>query len=157
VTICAQDKECLFGEIVNGEMKLNGAGEMVRKWLYELTRKLGDINLDEFIIMPNHIHIIIVINNVGADLCVCPSCGMGKQKPGAHIGAPLHRIVQWLKTMTTNEYISGVRDGRWPAFNVRLWQRNYYERVIRNGRELNETRQYIVDNPMKWHEDENYM
>ena len=72
---------------------------------------------------------------------------------GAHIGAPLHRIVQWFKTMTTNAYIRGVKQSNWPPFPGRLWQRNYYERIIRDEAELNAARKYIAENPMKWVED----
>lgn len=70
VTICCQNKACLFGEIVNGEVRLNDAGKMVEKWWRELANKFPAIELDEFIIMPNHFHGIVVI--VGADLRVCP-------------------------------------------------------------------------------------
>jgi REP element-mobilizing transposase RayT len=58
--------------------------------------------------------------------------------------------VQWFKTMTTNEYIRGVKQLGWPAFAGRLWQRNYYEHIIRNEESLNRIRQYILDNPTRW-------
>lgn len=72
---------------------------------------------------------------------------------GEHIGSPLHRVVQWFKTMTTNEYIRNVTTKRWKPFSRRLWQRNYYEHVIRNEDKLNKIRQYIQFNPLKWHLD----
>ena len=98
--------------------------------------------------MPNHFHGIILI--VGADLRVCADT------TGAHIGAPLPEIVQWFKTMTTNEYICGIKSLGWIPFNTRLWQRNYYERIIRNEWELHRIRQYIADNPAQWmHDREN--
>jgi len=52
--------------------------------------------------------------------------------------------------MTTNEYIRGVKQNGWPRFNGKLWQRNYYEHIVRNENELNRIRQYIMDNPLKW-------
>ena len=70
VTICVKNRECLFGSIHKGGMVLNDAGRIVYKWWNELTHKFKNTELDEFIIMPNHMHGIIVI--VGADLCVCP-------------------------------------------------------------------------------------
>jgi len=69
---------------------------------------------------------------------------------GAHAGAPLHRVVQWFKTMTTNEYIRGVKNNHWQRFDKKLWQRNYWEHVIRNENEYNHIAQYIMDNPKKW-------
>jgi len=69
---------------------------------------------------------------------------------GEHIGSPLHCIVQWFKTMTTNEYIRGVKKNDWPPFPGKLWQRNYYEHIIRNETELFITQKYIVNNPIKW-------
>jgi REP element-mobilizing transposase RayT len=66
------------------------------------------------------------------------------------VGAPLPAIVQWFKTMTTNEYIRGVKQLGWPVFAGRLWQRNYYEHIIRSEESLNRIRQYILDNPTQW-------
>ena len=65
-------------------------------------------------------------------------------------------MVQWFKTTTTNAYIRGVRQDGWQPFPGRLWQRDYYERVIRNERELNAIREYIVRNPAHWEEDSEY-
>ena len=62
-------------------------------------------------------------------------------------------VSQWFKTMTTNEYMRRVRQGHWPPFPGKLWQRNYNERVIRNDVELNAVRQYIASNPAKWNQD----
>jgi REP element-mobilizing transposase RayT len=102
--------------------------------------------------MPNHIHGIIFI--VGADLRVCPDKNNDDIKKGEHIGSPLHHIIQWFKTMTTNKYIACVNQYDWLRFNGKLWQRNYYEHIIRNETELNNIREYIRYNPLKWDEDE---
>ncbi len=153
VTICTQDRLCLFGEVVDGEMQLNDAGRMVKKWWVELNRKFPGVRTDKYVVMPNHFHGIIII--VGADLRVCPDNGMGAHanELGAHIGAPLPEIVQWLKTMTTNEYLRGVKQSGWPPFRGRLWQQNYYEHIIRNEDSLNRICQYITENPLRWHLD----
>lgn len=124
---------------------MSEAGEMIEKWWMEIRNKFKNIEMDEFVIMPNHFHGIVVM--VGADLRVCPNMS------GEHIGSPLHRIVQWFKTMTTNEYIRNVSLNRWKPFPRRLWQRNYFEHVIRNEDRLNKIRQYIQFNPLKWHLD----
>jgi len=141
VTIVTRDRECLFGEVVEGETRLNDAGRMVEKWWYELNHKFPITKTGEYIVMPNHFHGIIVI--VGADPCVCPPLG-------AHTGAPLPEIIQWFKTMTTNEYIHGVKMMGWSLFHGKLWQRNYYEHIVRNEKELNEIRDYIANNPVQW-------
>jgi len=155
VTICTQNRACLFGEIIQGKMVLNNAGQMIDKWYHELENKFVDIKCDEYIIVPNHIHAII--QNVGADLCVCPDMDGrqpgGEHTGGEHTGSPLQRVVQWFKTMTTNAYIRGVKENQWPPFPGKLWQRNYYEHIIRNEKELMRTREYIENNPPKWESD----
>jgi len=164
VTICTQNRECLFGHIADGEMVLNDPGRMVEKWYGELKRKFADIVCDQFAIMPNHIHFVIQ-TGVGADLRVCPDTDLrvcpdtdagehilgGEQTlTGEHIGSPLRTVIQWFKTMTTNEYIRGVKQNGWSTFPGKLWQRNYYEHIVRNKNELTRIREYIVNNPMQW-------
>lgn len=175
VTICTQHRLALLGEIVDDEMRLNEIGLMVKHWWEELANKFTNVELDEYIIMPNHIHGLIVISSphptvVGADLCVCP--GQNIEPPvqetknrGADIAAPLQatpitvekptlgRVVRWFKVMTTNEYMRNVKDGKWESFEGKVWQRNYYERIVRNDREWNDTRAYIIHNPAQWTED----
>ncbi|OKH40460.1 hypothetical protein NIES2119_02235 [[Phormidium ambiguum] IAM M-71] len=111
--------------------------------------------------------------DVGADQCVCPPCVCPNPPvcpnddnsdrtrihgthtdQGAHTGAPLPTMVQWFKTMTTNEYIRGVKNLGWEPFNKRLWQRNYYEHIIRNEESLQHIREYVHTNPLKWEEDQ---
>ena len=154
ITICCQNRACLFGEIVGGEMALNDAGMMIEKWYYELENKFSDIKCREMVMMPNHFHCIVqkieTVETVGADLRVCPndkSCGTIL---GEHEGSPLHWVVQWFKTMTTNEYIRNVKQNNWRTFDKKLWQRNYWEHIIRNENEYQRIAQYIIDNPKKW-------
>jgi len=153
---------------------LNDAGEMVEKWWYKLKNKFQNIELHESVIMPNHFHGIIqittVVIGVGADLRVCPdktgSPHMGQSRriaptdripPTNRIaptGAPLYEMVQWFKTMTTNEYIRNVKQNNWIPFNRKLWQRNYYEHIIRNEKSYYQIAEYILNNPVNWREDE---
>ena len=150
VTLYTHNRACLFGAVLDGKVQLNDAGEMVEHWWFELKQKFATVETNEFVIMPNHCHGIVIISDglVGADLCV------GPVPEGAHTGAPLRprlsTVIQWFKTMTTNHYIRSVKTGAWPRFNGRLWQRNYYEHVIRNEGSLNRIRQYILDNPARW-------
>jgi putative transposase len=164
ITICTQNRENLFGEIINDEMKMNNAGIMIEKWYLELQNNYPDIKCGECMIMPNHFHCILQntgANNVGADLCVCPSNnehnaiqGGCNAIQGEHIGSPLQGIIQWFKTMTTNEYIKMVKQNFLPPFNKRIWQRNYYEHIIRNETELSQIIEYIINNPFNWDIDE---
>jgi putative transposase len=167
VTICTQGRLCLFGEIAGDEMRLSEAGRMVEYWWCELPNRYMTVNLAEFVVMPNHLHGIIVISEsntssepVGADRRVCPRLDASvsgedriETNAGGHIGPPLPAIIQWYKTMTTNEYIKGVKTKGWPRFEGRLWQRNYYEHIIRNEESLNHTREYIMNNVAQWESD----
>jgi len=87
-------------------MVLNEAGKMVEKWWQELRNKFKSIELDAYTVMPNHFHGIIL---VGADLRVCPDSRNVQTKEGAHTGAPLQKIIQWFKTMSTNECLREVK------------------------------------------------
>jgi putative transposase len=172
ITICCQGRECRFGTIENGIMTLNDAGRMIEKWHQELPNKFPEISLGEYIVMPNHFHAIIIIMdppNVRADLCVRPDdMGDTVQNRGEHVGsplpdgsfqpdgAPLPRIVQWFKTMTTNEYIRGVKTLGWERFDGKLWQRNYYEHIIRDEKSFITISEYIKNNPAKWIDDKFY-
>lgn len=150
LTICVNHWRLLLSEIKNELVILNNAGEMIQKYWYKLPSKFPNIELDQFVIMPNHFHCILFI--VGADPCVRP-----RNEEGTHKGVPLPTVIQWFKTMTTNEYINGVKYLDWPSFERRLWQRNYYEHIIRNDDDLNATRQYILNNPINWAKDEFYV
>ncbi len=176
VTICTEGKECLFGRVEDDKVHLNAFGEMVRKWWLEAEKKFRTIKLDGFIVMPSHIHALIQIlpaearpgpdgaQTVGADAHVRPhdaSAVVGadlrvRPRPSPDQGAcpSLPRIVQWFKTMSTNEYIRNVKESHWPQFKNRLWQRNYYEHVVRNEQDLHEIREYIVYNASKWESDQ---
>jgi len=142
ITICTQDREALFGEAVGAALRgrPGTSGEMILKWLKEIENKFAGIIIDKYVIMPNHIHFLVYL-----------PCA-----PGGHAGPPLQKIVEWFKTMSTNEYIRGVKSGLYPPFNKRIWQRNYYERVIRDEDEYLQTWQYIDENPARWTQDQYY-
>lgn len=154
VTVCAKDKICLFGEIEGGEIKLNDAGQMIESVWKGLSNRFPSIDLDQFAVMPNHIHGIILM--VGAPLVGAQNAGPSAkrtdiQRAGTRPAAPtVGDVVGAFKSITTNEYIRGVKHEHWPPFLGKLWQRNYYEHVIRNEKELFETRRYIQENPLKW-------
>lgn len=153
VTICAWQKTCLFGEIVNDAMVLNAYGEIVESCWHELPEHYQNVELDEMVVMPNHVHGIIVITDVGAGLKPAPT--KGEPAPASTNAPPkqhgLSEFVRALKTFSARK-INVLRNN--PGCPV--WQRNYYERIIRNEKELDETRMYIMNNPLKWVLDDEY-
>ena len=145
VAICTHERICLFGDAVVETMKLNDLGQIVYdEWMRTAEIRLN-IRLDTFQVMPNHFHAIVIF----------PEQLPGKPTVGAHSGAPLSRqarslgsLVAGFKSVTTKR-INQMRN----TPGVSVWQRNYYERVIRNDEELAAIGQYIADNPAKWAED----
>jgi REP element-mobilizing transposase RayT len=146
-----------FGTFENCVMVLNDVGKMVEKYILKIVNnadKFFNIKINEYIIMPDHIHAIIInkptANIVGADLCVCPhemcGCPHGANTHTVELGT----VIQWLKTMTTTKYIQGVKQKNWILFNKKLWQRNYWEHIIRNEAEYSKIAEYIRSNPVLW-------
>ncbi len=156
ITICTHDRVCLFGNNVNGAMVLNDAGIMVEKYWNEIPQHFTHVTLDEYVVMPNHFHGIIFIVGAGSSRPDSPGSSRDRcedyGKEGRENRTPaVGNIVAYFKYQST-KHINVMRNGEFQKF----WQRNYYERVIRNEKELFETRQYIINNPMNWELDENY-
>ena len=146
VTICIQNRECLLGHIADGQMILSDMGLMVESVWNELPQRYTGIDTDAFTIMPNHIHGIITI--VGAALALPPN--PTARKKGAASGAPTLGVV-----IRAFKSISAIRVKHLLSRHGQpLWQRNYYEHIIRNEEELNRIREYIKNNPLNWEIDE---
>lgn len=151
LTICTQDRDCVFGEVANREITLSDAGQMVETIWRELPQNYPGVQVDAFVVMPNHVHGIIIL--VGAGASACPDDpGLGRPQ-GVAPTMSLPDVVHRFKSLTTARYRQGVLQDGWSPFRHRLWQRNYYEHVIRSEEELNRVRQYIIDNPAHWAED----
>lgn len=152
ITICIQDRNCLFGKINNGKIMLNDAGIMVRNVWQSLPNRYS-VGLDEFQIMPNHVHFIIQI--VGAGFMPARNeRANARNKRATTRVAPttaLGDVVGGFKSLTTHGYVNGVKNKKWIPFDKRLWQRNYYENIIRNNHDLNKIRKYIINNPKICH------
>jgi putative transposase len=167
ITVCANVRVNIFGEIVDGEMRLNDAGKMILEEWNQLPERFP-IQLDEFIVMPDHIHGILLF--VGAGLVPALTDqrdvqNITDQLDGSDVTTELNgrattrvaptgnpvlgNVIGAFKSITTNRYIRGVHEQSWPAFEKRLWQRSYWDRVIRDDRELEETRKYIFENPVR--------
>ncbi len=152
VTTVTQNRLCLFGDVVGDEMHLNEAGIMAQEMWETLPHRFPGIDLDAFVIMPNHIHGIIAINEpVGASVVSAQDNSMATgERATTRVAPTLGDVMGAYKSLTTIEYARGVTTWGWQSFDRRLWQRNYYERVIRDGRELDRAREYIANNPMQW-------
>ncbi|MDD4410231.1 MAG: transposase [Candidatus Shapirobacteria bacterium] len=155
VTVCCQNREKIFGEIgvgaglvpalMENKMILNDVGIMVKKIILEYFNKNKLIFLDEFIIMSDHIHMIVVIKNKFINNDVNDEINT---RAGTRPAPTLGMIMGEFKSIITNEYIKNIKENNWPRFNKRLWQRNYYERIIRNEKEYLMIKKYIKDNPI---------
>ena len=138
ITLCAHNRECLFGEIQNGVMVPNNYGKIVIAEWYKSETIRDEIELDEFVLMPNHIHGILSINRRG-------------DRPVAqnHVPGPkpksLSSFIAGFKSNVTKQ-INSIRNRP----GIPVWQRNYYEHLVRNEDDLFQTREYIINNPMKW-------
>ncbi len=117
VTICTEDKHCLFGQVVDSTMKLTPFGEVVESVWKEIPLHYPEVNNAVFIVMPNHVHGIITLHKVGR----------AGSKPAPTKQYPLSEIVRAFKTYSSRR-INELRNSR----GTRVWQRNYYEHVIRN-------------------------
>lgn len=205
VTICTQKRLCLFGKVVDKQMIANPAGEMVLQEWANLKQRFPQIELHEYVVMPNHFHAIVEIRHVGnrrGNPCGCPNnvddrdCpnidnddngypnngdnpsdkghqqGVPQRKTGYPQGVPqqspqrdapnndtvihhptLGEILGAFQSIVTVNYIRAVRQNGWMPFDGKLWQRNYWEHIIRNEESYYNITQYIANNPTKWDED----
>ncbi len=150
ITICTKNKDKILSDIVGGgfhaapKVELTTIGQEILNSIEFLGRSYSNVLFDKFVIMPNHIHLIIILlgSETGGD-GTPPLHKTGDGTP------PLHKIVGQLKSFTNKRY-NEIKNNR----NLVLWQRNYYERIIRNELEYREIWDYIDGNPAKWEEDE---
>ena len=128
ITIVVHERLHLLGEIDDGKMTLNAAGKMVADVINEMPNRYNNSQIVCSVVMPNHVHFII--NNSGQHY--------------------IPEILRWFKSVTTDYYIKGVKNQGWQPFNKTFWQRNYYDRVIRDPKEYDRIVEYINNNPSRW-------
>lgn len=183
VTICTKDRECCFGEVENEKMILSDIGKIIAEEWQKTEQIRKNVRLDEWVVMPNHVHGIIVIDNdptVGATRRVAPTVVVhnhdiraaptamahnhnvqisvtngcdGSQKstrPNGPKSGSLGAIIGQIKSNVTKQ-INKLKDHS----DQSVWQRDFYDRIIRNEDELNRIRQYILENPSNWEKDRN--
>ena len=148
VTICTYRRSCVLGGIHDGRMRLSECGRIVTDCWNDLERHYPDVSLESFVVMPNHIHgIILLDHNPDSGTRATAAQGAGL-KPAPTTVHGLSEVVRAFKTFSSRRINKTRRSPGVPA-----WQRNYYERIMRDENELNTVRQYILDHPQRWHED----
>lgn len=155
LTIAIKDKLCLFGEIKNNRINLFESGKMIKKLWLELEEDFENIKLYDFIVMPNHFHWIIEIIKNETDNRVntrfTPTGGEFHYNKNS-----ISSIIQAFKSKTTNKYIKLVYENKTNPFYKKLWQKDFYEHIIRNEKSYLKILEYIINNPVKWEEDKFY-
>jgi REP element-mobilizing transposase RayT len=155
ITICTHKKIHLFGEIAEGssscpEVVLNVAGAIAERCWLQIPVHFPHVETDEYVIMPNHVHGIIIVSDGGTrrgKACLAPTRAI--ERFGKPIAGSIPTIIGSYKSAVTRA-INEINS----MSGVSIWQRNYYEHVIRNDNDLYEIRKYIRDNPAKWESDE---
>jgi len=166
VTICTQERLCVFGQIDNGQILMHDPGRIAYDCLRAIPGHFPSVVLDEFVVMPNHVHFVVVLgrrgeaclalnsttnsNTGGDDIRATHASPLqtNVESPGPRSGS-IGAIVGSYKSAVTKQ-INELRG----TLGARLWQRNYYERIIRSDAELNRIREYVVQNPATWDTDE---
>ena len=161
VSICVQHRKCLFGTIIDGKMRLNEIGQIVIECWNRVPQHFPSVELGEYVIMPNHMHGIIAWDIAEVRVSHPPENTKNrrgevhspaentKNRSGKVSSPSLGKIVAYFKYQST-KHINQHHN----MFRTRIWQRNYYDHVIRDDIDLQRLRQYIQNNPMKWELDQ---
>jgi REP element-mobilizing transposase RayT len=163
ITICTDGKKCFFGEVVQGEMQLSPVGEIAQKLWYEIPNHFSNCQIDLFCVMPNHIHGILIINQIQQGdanqtqkedaIYRVSTSQRGDGERGGVTGLfnpmlsknSLSKIIRWYKGRCKFE-INQIYQG----FG---WQERFYDNIIRDEFALDRIRQYIINNPINWERD----
>ena len=141
ITICTLDKQCVLGDVVDKEMQLNEIGKIVAQCWEEIPNHFPNVELDAFVAMPNHVHGIIIINDRGRDVQLNVSTRLSPKRGSLSV------IVRTFKAAVTTIC-------RRQGYHEFGWQSRFYEHIIRSEKELNIIRDYIVNNPAAWLQDD---
>ncbi len=159
VTVCTKDRACVFGEVLNGGMRLNAYGEIAQACWEAISNHFRHVELDKFVVMPNHVHgILWIVRRVGAHAVgarhAVPLRGIVPHTPlsrsswerfGNPVAGSIPTVIRSFKSAVTKR-VNELRG----TPGIAVWQRNYYEHIIRNEESLNRIREYILTNPMRW-------
>jgi REP element-mobilizing transposase RayT len=138
ITICTQNRECLFGNVVGGVVEPTIAGLMIESWWHFLPRRFPGVETDALVVMPNHLHGVLF---VGID-------------PNVDQVPQLGEIMYWFKSITVHDYGIGAKHFELKLYDSRLWQKRYHDSILRDDRSLKNARAYIEPNTSAWSDDE---
>lgn len=150
ITVCTQTRQCLFGHIINGIIELNDAGKIVADEWIKTAELRHEIELDAWVVMPDHFHGILIINRGQSNRRGTALRAPTGERFGKPISGSIPTIVRSFKSAVTKR-INALQN----TPGTILWQRGYWERVIRDEFEMDRIREYIRDNPLKWQLDNN--
>lgn len=134
VTFTTHGAVQLFGTLTVDGVVFSDAGDMVDQYLFTLSDRFPRVDLHEWIVMPDHVHLLLSL--------------MPNDSTNA-TGESLSEVVQWLKTMTTNAYIRGVKERGWPPFDRKVWHTSFYDWIVRDDAEFDTIKRYIQQNPVR--------
>lgn len=133
ITICTHLRNPYLGCVRDAAVVASEVGAMVQGAWTDIPVTFPEVHLDAFVLMPNHVHGVLFLDSKAVER-----------------NAPVGDVVGWFKTVTTNRSIHGVRGLGWPPFDGHVWQRNFYEHIVRNDADLDRIRAYIENNPATW-------
>lgn len=165
VTIVTWQRECLLGDVVNGTMNLNRQGHIVHDAWFDLKNHYRHVELGEFVIMPNHVHgIIILVDDSRGGSSVSGETNLPDITPAGMDNLLINQTRPYVKPKPRHglpEIIRAFKSFSAKRINrlrrmdgIPVWQRNYYEHIIRNEREMDNITRYIETNPLRWNDDD---
>jgi len=142
VTICAHENRCVFGSVENNSVTLTSLGDLVREHWQAIPSHFSNVKLHAFVVMPSHLHGLTELSGK----LTSPTAEIRRRRfdPDAVPAGSLPAIIRSFKAIVAKRAYQEL------GFKVELWHRNYFERIIRDGREFANATQYIIDNPKKW-------
>ena len=150
ITICTQDRIPKFGKVINDQIHLNSFGKIVEKEWKKTESMRFNVNLDEYIIMPNHIHgIIQIVENDDYRRGTMHRAPTTTEQFGKPVNNSIPTIIRSFKSTVTKQ-INEMRN----TPGIRIWQRNFWEHIIRDDKDLNRIQIYIRNNPINWENDD---
>jgi len=165
ITICIHNHHCLFGNIENRKMQPNPFGQIARDQWYELPNRFPDLELDAFVVMPNHVHGILILDdtvssglietNVGAGFtpALVPESGRATARVAP---TSVSKIIGMYKSLVLHHAIQYIKSNCPDMLLGKLWQRGFYDHIVRDHRSYEKIANYIINNPTNWHNDKFY-
>ncbi len=141
VTICTHDRKCIFGDVVDGKIMLSNMGKYVEESWLKIPSVTEYASIDEFVVMPNHFHGILFIDNEDEPREIETMEFQIRKRS-------LSNVVRNFKSAVTTK-IRGLQNDQ----TLKVWQRKFYDRIVRDEIELNRIRDYIINNPLRWQEE----